>query len=331
MTSEQEIAIQDIYKARSNIKPFISRTPIIRSETASKQAGMPVYLKLENLQYTGSFKVRGAANELINLPPTRRRAGVIAVSSGNHGKALSYIASKMGIHVVVCLSKRVPRAKIEGVREMGGDVVIAGETFDQASEHAYKLQAERGLSFIEPFDDPDLIAGQGTIAIDVIEDIPNVECVIVPMAGGGLISGIAIAMKTINPKISVIGVSMDSNPIMYESLRLGKVVTGKEELPSLADALIGGIGTENHYTFGLCQKLVDDTVLVSEEEIAHAMYFMLEHHHMLVEGAGAVGLAAVLSHHINQSAITAIIISGCNIQAELALDIFREFTHQPEK
>jgi len=320
-----DITMRDIYLARQKIAPIAKRTSLVHSpwlteRAGGEPAGRTVYLKLECLQETGSFKIRGVANKLLNIAPDARGRGMITVSSGNHGKALSYVARRLGIRAVVCLSEAVPEVKREAIQRLGAEAIVRGQTYDEAMEHASRLQKERGLVMIHPFDDPFVIAGQGTIGLELLEDLPEIDTVIVPLSGGGLLGGIALALKTAHPGIRTIGVSMERGPAMVESLRAGKVVDVVEE-PTIADALAGGIAP-NVYTFDLIQKYVDDTVLVSEEEIAGAMAFALEKHHLVVEGGGAVGIAALLSGKVERlGQHVAVVVSGGNVELPLLLKI----------
>jgi threonine dehydratase len=314
------VTIRDIYQARKNIAHIALQTPLIDSDPISRLVGSSVYLKLENVQQTGSFKLRGAANKIFELSQDEKERGVITVSSGNHGKAVSYVARMLGIPATIVLSEHVPKNKVDAIRDYGSDVVIRGEIYDEAYAYSLELVDKRGLTYIDPFDDPAIIAGQGTIALEILEHKPLVDTIVVPLSGGGLASGVAIAAKSMMPGIQVLGVSMQRGPVMYESIRAGKVVV-LEELSSLADALIGGIGHENHYTLEICRDLLDGTVLVSEDEIAAAMAFLLDEHHLVVEGGGAVGVAAVLNQRGSLGEHTAIIISGGSVDTAKLMKI----------
>jgi threonine dehydratase len=225
------------------------------------------------------------------LTEEEKARGVLAISSGNHGRAVAYLARRLGIQAVICMSSRVPGNKVEAIRRLGAQVVVHGANYEEAEGHARHLLAQRGLTMVEPFDDPLVIAGQATISLEILEDLPRVATVIVPLSGGGLLSGIALAMKKANPKIRTVGAMMDRAPVMYHSLQAGHLVTLDEE-DTLADALAGNIALDNRYTFRLVQKYVDEVVLVSETEIAEAMAFSLEAHRLVVEGGAAVGIAA---------------------------------------
>jgi threonine dehydratase len=307
--------LQDLFLARWRIAAIARRTPLVDSPWLADVLGRPVRLKLENLQETGSFKLRGAANRMLSLAPAERARGVIAVSTGNHGRAVAYVARELGIRALVCVSEGAAGNKVDAMRQLGAEVVVHGRGYDQAEEHAAHLRQELGLTMIEPFDDPLVIAGQGTIGLELLEDWPELDTAVVPLSGGGLISGIALALKSANPAIRVIGVSMERAPVMYHSLRAGRPIRLEEE-PTLADALAGGIGLDNRYSFRMVQELVDDVVLVSEVEIATAMAGVLQQHHLVVEGGGAVGLAAVLQRRLGAvGARVAIVVSGGNVDA----------------
>jgi threonine dehydratase len=214
----------------------------------------------------------------------------------------------------------VTKSKLAAIKRLGAQAVVHGTTYDQAEEQAFRLQQERGLTMIEPFDDPDMIAGQGTIGLELLEDLPEIDTAVVPLSGGGLISGIALALKSANPAIRIIGVSMDRAPVMYHSLRAGAPIQMDEE-ETIADALVGGIGLANKYTFRMVQQYVDETVLVSEEEIAAGMAYALEEHHQVIEGGAAVGIAALLHQRVNQlGRHIAVIVSGGNVDTERLLE-----------
>ena len=319
-----EVTMHDIYMAREKIAPVVRRTSLVSSPLLSELLGASVYLKLESLQKTGSFKIRGATNKMLNLAPQEKKRGVITVSTGNHGRAVSYVARRLGINAVICLSEAVPKNKVEALQRLGAEVVIHGKSYDEANEHCSLLKKERGLTMIHPFDDPFIIAGQGTIGLELLEDLPAIDTAIVPLSGGGLMSGIALALKSANPAIKLIGVTMDRAPVMYHSLRAGKIVDMEEE-ETIADSLVGGIGPVNHYTFRMCQKYVDHAVLVSDEEIAEAMAFALKEHHLVVEGGGAVGMAALLHRRVKELGKNiAVVISGGNVEIPLLLKIAKK-------
>ena len=315
--STSSLTLRDIHEARERIAPIARRTPLVYSAALSERAGTAVHLKLECLQVTGSFKVRGAANRMLQLTAEEKARGVVTVSTGNHGRAVAYVAGRLGIPAVICMSERVPAGKVEAIRALGAEVVLHGEGYDEAERHSFRLQRERGLVRIEGFDDPFVIAGQGTIGLELLEDLPGIDTAIVPLSGGGLISGIALALKSAGRPVRVIGVSQDRAPVMVHSLRAGRPIELPEE-ETLADALAGGIGLANRCTFRMVQELVDETVLVTEEEIAAGIVFAFEQHRLVVEGGGAVGIAALLHGHVSGLGRTvAVVVSGGNISSGL--------------
>ena len=320
------MTMRDVYVARQRIAAMTRRTPLITSPLLTEHVGASVHLKLESLQDTGSFKIRGAANKLLSLTAGEKRRAVISFSTGNHARAVAYVAKQLDLNAVICVSERVPSYRIDAVRELGAEVVIYGDSQDEAMELAFRMQEQRGLTMISAFDDPFIIAGQGTIGLELLEDLPEIDTVLVPISGGGLISGIALVLKSANTAIRVIGVSTERAPVMYHSLRAGVPIEMREE-DTIADALAGGIGLDNEYTFRMVQQYVDDTVLVSEEEIAGAMAFALQKHHLVVEGAGAVGIAALLYGRVkNVGHNVAIVVSGSNVDLPLLLNMAQNRT-----
>lgn len=316
--------LHDIFLAKQRLQHMARKTPLITSPQLSQHTGHSVYLKLENLQETGSFKVRGAANKLLALSDHKKSRGVITFSTGNHGRAVAYVASQMGIRVIICLSNRVPQYRVDALKALGAEVVLYGQSQDEAYERALELRRKEGLIMVKPFDDPLVIAGQGTIGLEILEDLPLVDTVIVPVSGGGLIAGIALAMKSTDPNIHIIGVSMDCAPAMYHSLKAGKPVE-VEEKDSLADALLGGIGLDNKYTFPMVQDYVDDLILVSEQEIADGMFFALDKHRLVIEGAAAVGISAILYDKVSALGENVVVVlSGSNVNVSLLTSIATE-------
>jgi threonine dehydratase len=316
-----DVTLHDIYRARQRIAAVATRTPVIHSPLLTERVGASVYLKAESLQKTGSFKIRGATNKMLGLTVEEKARGVITVSSGNHGRAVAYVAHQLGIAAVICMSTRVPGNKLDAIKRLGAEVVVHGDSYEDAEIHALQLQEERGLTMIDPFDDPLVIAGQGTVGLELLEDLPEIDTAIVPLSGGGLIAGIALACKSASPSIRVIGVTMDRAPVMVHSLRAGTPIQMEEE-DTIADALVGNIGVSNKYTFRMVQRYVDDTILVSDEEIAAAMAFALEQHHLVVEGGGAVGIAALLHQRATGLGHTvAVVVSGSNTSLPLLLKV----------
>ncbi len=307
------ITLRDIYRARQAIAPFIRRTPLLYSSALSTHTGAKVYLKLENQQETGAFKLRGAANRLTALTPAERQRGVITVSTGNHGRAVAYMAQRLGIRAVICVPELVLPHKVAAMRSLGAEVIIHGRTQDDAELHAMTLQTAQGLTMVSAFDDLHIIAGQGTIGLEILEELPQVDTVVVPLSGGGLMGGIAAALKHADPAIRLVGVSQELGPAMALSLQAGAPVPVVEE-PSLADSLLGGIGLENRYTFPLIRDLIDEVILVSEAEIAAAMVHALHQEKQVVEGGGSVGIAALLANKVMPTKEhVAVVVSGGNV------------------
>jgi len=329
--TRDNVTLQDIYQARQRIASIVRKTPLVYSAELAERTGAKVYLKLESLQETGSFKIRGATNKILCLTAQEpvvsssnpKERGVITVSTGNHGRAVAYVAEQLGLKAVICLSHAVPSNKVTALERLGAEVLVHGQSYDEATAYATRLQDERGLRWVDPFDDPFVIAGQGTIGLELLEALPTIDTAIVPLSGGGLISGVALALKSAAPQIRVIGVSMTRAPVMYHSLRAGRPIE-MEEKETLADALAGGLGPNNRHTFRMVQSYVDDALLVSEGEIAAGIAFALEQHRLVVEGGGAVGIAALLHHKVQlPGQHVAVIVSGSNVDLAALIKIVR--------
>ncbi|UCC75254.1 MAG: threonine/serine dehydratase [Gemmatimonadota bacterium] len=311
----------DVEAARDAIGRIAVETPIISSPVLDERTGGHVWLKLESLQVTGSFKVRGAANKILSLTKAERERGVVTCSSGNHGRAVAYVADILDIPAVVCVPEWVDPTKLAAIRRHRAETVLHGKTYDEAEARSFELQRERGLVYVHPFDEPHVIAGQGTIGLELLEQLPLLDTAVVPLSGGGLIAGIALALKRTEPEYRVIGVSAANAAVMYESLEAGKPIACPEE-ETIASALSGGIGLDNQYTFELVRDLVDDYVLVSEDEIREAMAFAATEHKLVVEGGGAVGIAALLSREVEvKGENVAVVVSGGNIEASVLAEI----------
>lgn len=325
MDENKEMTIRHIWEAKKRISSIVGRTPIIQSTILSEIVDRPVYLKLENVHDIGAFKVRGAANKILSLSEEEKERGVATFSTGNHGMAVAYVAKKLGINAVICISKRVPKAKVDSLKRLGAQIEIYGDSQDAAGERCYELEREKGLTVIQPFDDPHVIAGQGTIGLELLEDLPHLTDVVVPLSGGGLLSGIGLALKTNDREIRVTGVSMERSAVMYESLKAGRPVV-LEESETLADSLLGGIGLDNQYTFRMVQQYMDEVLLISEKDIAHSMAFMMDKHRIIMEGAAATGIAAVLDKKIpDQDGDIAIIISGHNVDLTVLNSVIENY------
>jgi threonine dehydratase len=311
------VTLIDIPAAREAIAGIAVETPVLASEALGQQVGAEVVLKLESLQVTGSFKVRGAANRMLALSAEERARGVVACSSGNHGRAVAYVAQLLGIPGTVCVPEWVDRSKLAAIRRHGAETVLYGRTYDEAEARSLEIKRERSLTYVHPFDDPLVIAGQGTIGLELLEQFASLDTVVVPLSGGGLISGIAHALKSHDPGIRVVAVSAANARVMYESLRAGHPIAFPEE-ETIANALSGGIGLDNRHSFRMVRDLVDEHVLVSEEEIREAMLFAMVEHKLVVEGGGAVGLAALLSGSVrNAGKRVAVVVSGGNVDAQV--------------
>jgi threonine dehydratase len=306
------IALQDIRTARDRIANKIERTPIVLSQSLSERLGIPVHLKLEHRQITGSFKLRGASNAVAALSAEEKARGVVAASTGNHGRALAHAAKLEGMRAVICMSQLVPGNKLDEIRRLGAEVRIVGNSQDDAQQEVDRLVAQEGLVMLPPFDHPDIIAGQGTLGLEMIEQVPDAALVLVQLSGGGLASGVAAAIKGVNPRTKVIGVSMARGAAMKASLDAGRPVL-VEELPTLADSLGGGIGLDNRLTFAMCRDLLDDVILLGEDEIAAGIRHAYAQEREIVEGAGAVGIAALLAGKVRADGPVVVLLSGRNI------------------
>ena len=314
--SKEAVTLDDISRARRSIADAVRRTPLVPSFALSEEAGADVRLKLETAQDTGTFKIRGATNKLLSLGREDRARGVVAVSSGNHGRGVARAAKRLGVRAVVCMGRLVPDNKVAAIRALGAEVRIVGDSQDEAEVEARRLVREEGLVEAHPFDDARVIAGQGTIGLEILEDLPAVRTVVVPLSGGGLIAGVALAVKSIRPKVRVVGVTMERGAAMYESQKAGRPVP-VDEVPTLADALGGGIGLRNRHTFSMVRDLVDELHLVDEEQIADAIRHAYWTEGQIVEGAGAVGIAALMAGLVEDPGPTAVVVSGGNIDRAL--------------
>jgi len=311
----QKVTLEAIEGALARIRDAICVSPCAQSSALSALTGSPVFLKLENLQRTGAFKERGALNKLLLLTPEERKRGLITASAGNHAQGVAYHAGRLGIRAEIWMPLTTPLVKVSATRQYGAEVVLHGTNFDEAYEGAQEHCRETGLTFVHPFDDESVIAGQGTLALEVLQQVPNLEAVIVPVGGGGLISGMAVALKETNRNIRVIGVQTSLLPSMVAAVREGHPVK-VPGVTTLADGIAVRVAGEK--TLPLVRKYVDDLVVVDEEEIANAVLFLLEREKTLAEGAGACGVAALL--HRKVSAIgktTAVIVSGGNMDVNL--------------
>ncbi|MER9166841.1 hydroxyectoine utilization dehydratase EutB [Mesorhizobium australicum] len=310
------VTLGDIRAARERIAGKIERTSIVLSASLSEGLGVPVQLKLEHRQTTGSFKLRGASNAVASLDAEEKARGIVAASTGNHGRALAHAAKLEGMRAVICMSRLVPKNKLDEIRRLGAEIRIVGNSQDDAQQEVERLVTEEGLVMLPPFDHPAIIAGQGTLGLEVMEQVPDAALVLVQLSGGGLASGVAAAVKGIRPGTRVVGVSMARGAAMKASLDAGRPVL-VEELPTLADSLGGGIGLDNRLTFAMCRDLLDDVVLLSEDEIAAGIRHAYEQEREIVEGAGAVGIAALLAGKVKAEGPVVVLLSGRNIDMQL--------------
>ena len=307
--------IELIRSAQKNLQGFVEKTPVIKSYSLSKLLDNDTYLKLESLQETGSFKLRGSTNKLINLSNNEKEKGVVAISTGNHGKGVAYAAKNLGINATIFISKLVPKDRLNSIKKLGAVIKVVGNTSDEAEIEANKYVKETQKIMVHPFDDPYVIAGQGTIGLEMLEQFPDLDTVVVPTSGGGLIGGIAIAVKSHKPKVKIIAVSMKSGASMYQSLKKGYPVEVLER-KTLADSLGGSIGLNNKHTFKILQEYIDDFVIINEKQIASGIKYNFEEH-KLVTGAAATGVVVIrdrLSKYLGKKIMC--LICGGNINSQ---------------
>jgi len=316
------VTLNDVRSALDRIRGAIYVTPCTRSHALSELTAGSLFLKLENLQRTGAFKERGALNKLLTLTPEERERGLVTASAGNHAQAVAYHATRVGIKAEIWMPLTTPLVKVSATRNFGAEVILHGTNFDEAYQAAQKSCQEQHATFIHPFDDPQVIAGQGTLALELMEQVPNLEVVVVPVGGGGLISGVAVALKELNPAVRVIGVQTSLVPSMLTAVKAGHPVV-VPAMPTVADGI--AVRSAGEKTFSLVQKYVDEILLVDEEEIANAVLFLLEREKTLAEGAGAVGVAALLQHKLPVEGKTvAAIVSGGNMDVTLLARIIEQ-------
>ena len=313
------LTLDSIYKASHVLKEVIRRTDLIKAPKISPAA--EVYLKPENLQVTGSFKVRGAYYRISQLTEAEREKGVIACSAGNHAQGVALAATKAGIKSLICLPDGAPISKVEATKAYGADVCLVPGVYDDAYNKALQLRDEKGYTFIHPFDDENVIAGQGTIGLEILDDLPDVDAVVVPIGGGGLISGVAFAIKQLNPKIKVYGVQAAGAPSMFNSIHDNKIER-LESVATLADGI--AVKEPGKNTFELCKKYVDEIVTVSEDEISGAILALIEQQKLIAEGAGAVSVAAVMFNKIPVEGKKVVcVVSGGNIDVTILNRVIR--------
>ncbi|MBC2723940.1 threonine ammonia-lyase [Desulfosporosinus sp.] len=310
-----DISIDDIIKAKATLQGISYKTALVHNPSLSDLSGNQVYVKMENLQRTGSFKLRGAYNKIAHLSEKQKQSGVIASSAGNHAQGVAVAAAIYGIKSTIVMPKHAPLSKVTATRRYGADVILYGEVYDEAYNEARRIQSETQATFIHPFDDPLVIAGQGTIALEILEDLPDVEVIVLPIGGGGLISGVALALKSLHPAVKIIGVQSKNNPSMQESIAHKQVMT-INGIPSIADGI--AVKTPGDLTFELVKRYVDEIVTVDEDEIASTMLLFLESAKVVAEGAGAAAAAAILhtlSYYKNRKMVA--VLSGGNVDVNI--------------
>ncbi len=311
------LTLDHVRAAHARIRDSIVETPTLHSQTLSKLTGANIYLKFENLQFTAAYKERGALNAILLLSEEQRSKGVIAASAGNHAQGLSYHGTRLGIPVTIVMPVPTPTVKVMQTESVGGKVVLFGETFDDAYKHARQLEAEQGLTFVHPFDDPNVAAGQGTVALEMLESIPSLDMLVVPIGGGGLLSGMGTAARALKPDIGLIGVQAELYPSMYALLK-------NLQMPCEGDTLAEGIAVKipGAFTSEVIRELVDEIVLVSEAELETAVSLLLQIEKTVVEGAGAAGLAAVMANpEIFAGKNVGIVLCGGNIDTRLLANV----------
>jgi len=311
------ILLDDIKLAAKRISGSVINTPFQRSRTLSEILGAEIFLKFENLQFTSSFKERGALNKLLQLSDTEKKSGVIAMSAGNHAKAVAYHAQRLGIPATIVMPKNTPNVKVEDTRNFKANVILEGDGLSESAVHAHKLAAEQKLVFVHPYNDEQIIAGAGTAGLEMMEKVPDLQTIVVPIGGGGLISGVAIAAKAINPAIKVIGVEVEGYPSVYNSVKgIDSPLGGSTIAEGIAVKQPGEINLE------IIKRLVDDIIIVTEDQIEEAINLLLTIEKTVTEGAGAAGLAAVMGNpelFTNQK--TAVILCGANIDPRILASV----------
>ena len=310
------LTLDKVYHANYVLNDVVRRTDIIYSSTLSQASGCEIYLKTENLQVTGSFKVRGAYYKISQLSEEEKSHGVVACSAGNHAQGVAFASKKFGIKSVICMPDGAPISKVEATKSYGAEVVLVPGVYDDAHNYAEKLRAEKGYTFIHPFDDDDVIAGQATIGLEIIEQLKDVDAIVVPVGGGGLISGVAFAVKSLNPKIKIYGVQSAGAPSMIQSLEHHKI-----EMLNSVSTIADGIAVKEpgEHTYKFCEKYVDGMVSVTDDQVSAAILALIEKQKLIAEGAGAVSLAAVMFGKIPdlKGKKVVCLISGGNIDVTI--------------
>lgn len=306
-----EVSLNDIKSAQKILEGRIIRTPLIPSPLLSSQLQADVWLKPENWQTTGSFKIRGAYTKIGALSKSERARGIITASAGNHGQGVALAGRILGVSTLIVVPENTPDTKLQGIRQQGAEIIVQGHYYDEAEAFAWKLSRETGRVFIHAFEDPAIVAGQGTVGLEILEDLKNVDAIVIPAGGGGLLCGIGVAAKTLSPRTQIIGVQSEASPAWHSAFDAGSVVPVSYQ-ETWAEGLLGGIGVQN---FAMAQSLVDRIELVTEPEIQEAILWALTQHHMVLEGSAAVSLAYALYHAAERlhGQTVVLVLTGSNI------------------
>jgi threonine dehydratase len=315
--------LKDVYVARQNIGHLVRRTPLQASAALSERVGSDVWLKLENLQRTGAFKVRGAVNRVASLSAEERVRGMVTASSGNFAVGLAYAARALGgVPVSLFMPVGTPASKVDKLREFDVEIFLSGEQYDDCFDDSKDYQREHGLAYAHSYEDLEIIAGQGTVGLEILEDLPDADAILVPIGGGGLLGGVTVAAKAINPGVMIIGVQVEASPSAYLSFKEGHCYERYKYDFTIAEGLAGGFGI---VPFELVKHLIDDVVLVSEQEMREAVFALLEAEHLVVEGSGAVGVAALLFDKVDLKGKKVVsVLSGGNINVDLLFEIMQQ-------
>lgn len=311
----KNMTFEKITEAKKNLKGIIKETDLIYVEVLSEKTGSKVYLKLENLQKSGSFKMRGAYNKIVHLSEEEKKCGVVASSAGNHAQGVAISATELGIKSTIVMPKTAPFAKISATRQYGAEVILEGNIYDDAYQKAVEIQERTGATFVHPFNDLHVIAGQGTIGLEMLEQQPDLETIFVPIGGGGLAAGVAVAVKALNPKIKVIGVQSEHAPSMYEALKNNEIGTVKVR-QTVADGI--AVARPGDLTFPIIRDYIDEIVTVSETDLSKAFLFLLETCNLVCEGAGAISVAALMANSERfKNQKIGVVLSGGNIDINM--------------
>ena len=317
-----DIGLKEILEAQRTIQGKVQRTPFVLSPMLSDLTKGKIYFKCENYQTTGSFKLRGALNKMMALTEREKACGVVTASAGNHAQGVAFAAQKFCINAKIVIPENGSKTKIENTRCMGANVVIAGRDYDESEEKAWIISKEEGRIYVHAFNDPHIWAGQGTIGLEMVQDIPDLDIILIPAGGGGLFRGVATAVKSINPNIEVYAVQPETSTPWYTAFKNG-AYTRVKMFDSLADGLTGDIAADMVPDFN---RLADDVLLVTEEEIAKGMYWLIKQQHMIVEGSGAVGVSVLINKKLNAAdKKVGIILTGCNVDAKIIKDILNRY------